>query len=316
MGRDHAGRIGTRTRGLALVAALAVLLAAGVADALSSDPASGGLEPAPSSVPDEPSAVASVLAAPTPPSEVALAPAGARMIPDSAPVAPADRPLRVALYGDSLSFEAQAFFTDELASRGVDVRARTYGGTAICDWLDTMREDALAWQPDAVVVEFVGNRLTPCMNPGGAPEPDAAYYARYEADASAVVAMFVPLGARVYFAGAPMPRLAPEDQAGWGRLNAMYRGLADRSAGVVYVDAGASVLDGGSWTETLPCLPGEPCGPDGRNVVRAPDGGHFCPGAPDAVAGVTSGCPVWSSGAWRYARAMAAPVVADFGLES
>ncbi|HVM67739.1 MAG TPA: hypothetical protein VMU14_22890 [Acidimicrobiales bacterium] len=74
---------------------------------------------------------------------------------------------------------------------------------------------------------------------------------------------------------------------------------------------------GGRWTETLPCLPGEPCtgGRDANgtpvNVVRAPDGAHFCPGAPAAVRGVTAGCPVWSSGSWRFGNAMAAPVIAE-----
>ena len=59
----------------------------------------------------------------------------------------------------------------------------------------------------------------------------------------------------------------------------------DRSqhANLRYVDAGAAVLDEGRWTETLSCLPSEPCvggtDPLGRavNVVRAPDGVHFCP---------------------------------------
>jgi hypothetical protein len=47
------------------------------------------------------------------------------------------------------------------------------------------------------------------------------------------------------------------------------------------------------------------------NVVRAPDGAHFCPGAPAAVRGVTVACPVWSSGAWRFGNSMAAAVVGD-----
>ena len=77
------------------------------------------------------------------------------------------------------------------------------------------------------------------------------------------------------------------------------------------------MLRDGRWTETLPCLPTEPCtgGRDASgtpvNVVRAPDGAHFCPGAPAAVRGVTAACPVWSSGAWRFGNAMAAPVVAE-----
>jgi hypothetical protein len=83
----------------------------------------------------------------------------------------------------------------------------------------------------------------------------------------------------------------------------MYAEIADAHASVAeFVDAGAAVLDQGRWTNTLPCLPGEPCtaGIDvaGQvlNVVRAPDGHHFCPIANGAHAGVTDACPVWSMG--------------------
>ena len=78
------------------------------------------------------------------------------------------------------------------------------------------------------------------------------------------------------------------------------------------------MLSGGRWTETLPCLAGEPCtgGHDANgtpvNIVRAPDGAHFCPGAPAAVRGVTTECSVWDGGAWRYGNAMAAPVIVEF----
>ena len=86
-----------------------------------------------------------------------------------------------------------------------------------------------------------------------------------------------------------------------------------------YVDAGASVLDGGRWTATLACLAEEPCAgsADGAgtavNVVRAPDGMHFCPAAPEAVNGITGECPVWSSGAFRFGTAMARAVLTSRG---
>jgi hypothetical protein len=75
------------------------------------------------------------------------------------------------------------------------------------------------------------------------------------------------------------------------------------------------VLDHGQYTDSLPCLPNEPCtGPVIHGVrtnrVRAPDGVHFCP---VTVLG-RAPCPVWSSGAFRFGAAMAAPVIADFGL--
>src|SRR5262245_46354365 len=71
-----------------------------------------------------------------------------------------ERPL-VVLYGDSLAWEAKDYFVAGFAQRpGVEVITRTFGGTAICDWLDTMRADAVELAPGAVVVEFSGNALT------------------------------------------------------------------------------------------------------------------------------------------------------------
>jgi hypothetical protein len=87
--------------------------------------------------------------------------------------------------------------------------------------------------------------------------------------------------------------------------------------------AGATVVDGGSllrrhdtkeYTRTRPCLPFEGlihgCDARHRIVVRNPDGGHFCP-VSDFV-----DCPVYSSGAWRFARNLAKGPVSDLGLTS
>jgi hypothetical protein len=228
---------------------------------------------------------------------------------------------RVVLYGDSLASQSQEFFVAKLARAGItQVNTRTFGGTAICDWLGQMRADASAIHPDAVVVEFSGNALTPCMKAlDGRPLSGAAYLEKYAADAAAVVDIFAPRHSIVLFAGAPISRGA--ERAGdptTAILHGIYAAAARSSPYGRYIDAGASVLSGGRWTETLPCLPAEPCtgGRDASgtpvNVVRAPDGGHFCPGAPAAVRGVTAACPVWDSGAWRFGNAMAAPVIAEF----
>ena len=229
----------------------------------------------------------------------------------------------VVLYGDSLAWEARDFFVWALAGHtGVQVLTRTFGGTAICDWFDEMSQDAASMAPGMVVVEFSGNSLTPCMqDAAGRQLSGDTYRQKYHDDAEAVIALFAPHGTQVVFAGAPISRAAAQnpDFKGGG-LNGLYAQIAAAHDGVGYVDAGAAVLDGGRWTETLPCLASEPCtgGVDaagrGVDVVRAPDGGHFCPASPGAIRGVTGDCPVWSSGAFRYGSAMAAPVLA--GLDA
>jgi hypothetical protein len=227
---------------------------------------------------------------------------------------------RVVLYGDSLSSQAQRFFIDALAQAGItEVTSRTYGGTAICDWLPQMRSDADRLRPDAVVVQFSGNDLTPCMRgPDGKQLQGATYYRTYEADTFQVLKIFGPHHTLVFFAGSPIDRQA---DAGSLLLNTIYEAVAQFNPYGRYVDAGASVLLDGHWTETLPCLPNEPCtgGRDANgtpvNVVRAPDGAHFCPGAPNAVHGVTTVCPVWSSGAWRFGNAMTKPVIAELSTD-
>ncbi len=230
--------------------------------------------------------------------------------PTPAPIA-LDGPARIALYGDSLASEAEGVFAIALAGRpGFEVRTHTFGGTAICDWLDEMRAEAVEWRPHAVVVEFSGNALTPCM---ADVDPDL----QYQTDADEVLRIFDDIGAIVYLAGAPISRSAAENGEP-AAMNALYRRLASSVDHARYINAGAAVLDNGRYTDNLPCLPDEPCtggvNPAGVavNVVRAPDGGHFCPGSPDATNGVTSGCPVWSSGAYRYSLAMAAPIIRDF----
>ena len=268
---------------------------------------------------------ARVISAATPLHESAASPAGTIVDSEVVPVTHlAPEPIavrRVVLYGDSLAWEARDFFTGALAGAFItQVTTRTFGGTAICDRLGQMRADAASLRPDAVVVEFSGNALTPCMRaPNGSALTGATYFQKYASDSAAVLDIFSSRHTLVFFAGAPISRDA--ERAGdptAPTLHTLYAALARSTPYGRYTDAGASVLSGGRWTETLPCLPEEPCtgGRDTNgtpvNVVRAPDGGHFCPGAPSAVRGVTAACPVWDSGAWRFGNAMAAPVVAEF----
>jgi hypothetical protein len=218
-------------------------------------------------------------------------------------------PPQVALFGDSLSWEAQPYYTDLVHATGETAHTYdSFGGTAICDWLTRMREVEAQYHPKAVEIQFSGNALTPCMQAYQPPSPE--YYEKYRTDTQEAIDIFVPSGAHVYLIGAPISRSQQSDP-NWDKLNKQYASMAAADPQhVSYVDAGTAVEGPGhTYTETLPCLPVEPCeGPvvDGvpSNIVRAPDGGHFCPVEHGNEEGVIPTCPVYSSGAYRYAEAM------------
>ncbi len=217
---------------------------------------------------------------------------------------------QAALFGDSLSAEAQPYY-DELA-RAAGAVAHTYdalAGTAICDWLTRMAEVEAEYHPEAVELEFSGNNLTPCMD--GYKVYSSRYYEKYRADTMKAIEIFTAGGSHVFLIGAPITR-AQQSVPGWQKLNMQYEEIAAADpAHVTYVDAGASVeLPRHTYTDTLPCLEHEPCagpvvGGVHSNVVRSTDGIHFCPSVVGDDAGVIGRCAVYSSGAYRYAKAMA-----------
>jgi hypothetical protein len=227
---------------------------------------------------------------------------------------------RVILYGDSLAFEARDAFALSL-QRGNDVEVvdRTFGGTAICDRLDRMRRDLHDLQPSAVVLEFVGNDVTPCMRGPTGPLTGDDLLRKYRDDARTATQIFAGAGVRVYWMGAPST--ATTEEAVFAGVRRGYEAESGRLTfatpplpRVRYVDAGQAALDGGRFATTLPCLPSEGTGEgcvDGRIPVRALDGLHFCP--------VRKGpgddrCPVYSGGAVRFGLAMAQPIRRDLGL--
>jgi len=74
----------------------------------------------------------------------------------TAPSTPSRSRGPVLVYGDSLIEQATPYLqsTDQI---------RAFGGTALCDWVDKMARAATVEQPSVMVVEFVGNDVTPCM---------------------------------------------------------------------------------------------------------------------------------------------------------
>lgn len=224
---------------------------------------------------------------------------------------------RVILYGDSLAFEAKDAFAVGLQhGNDIEVVDRTFSGTAICDWLDRMHQDLHDLQPGAVVFEFAGNNVTPCVQGPDGPLTGAALAQRYRDDARTATGIFTGAGVRAYWMGAP-PVTGPQT-ADFTLVRHVYETEGGREppatpvlGAAEYVDAGRAVTERGGFTPTLPCLPSEGSTQgcvDGRIPVRALDGVHFCP----VRAGVgTDRCPVYSSGAARFGLAMAAPVRRD-----
>jgi hypothetical protein len=159
----------------------------------------------------------------------------------------------VLMYGDSLLEQASPYLqrTDQV---------RAYGGTALCDWVDNIARASAAEQPSVLVVEFVGNDLTPCMK--GYETPDQIRQ-KYEAD---MARLKKRVDAPILWVGPPAFR--DRTPAAMGLYSSERR----------YVDAGQAVLADGAYTDTLPCLADEGSVQgciNGRIRVRSSDGAHF-----------------------------------------
>ncbi len=212
----------------------------------------------------------------------------------------------VDLFGDSLGYQAEPYLDTFFAwTHHYTVSNYTYGGTATCDWLSTMAI-AAAERPEAAVLVFSGNALTPCMD--GVTPLSPQFYDLYTIYTKQAIAIFSGVGAHVFLVGTPVDE---SSAAGWDHLDDIYRQLAQANPlTVTYADAGASVETAtGGFTWALPCMSIEPsCGHDGTNVVRSPDGAHFCPNGISASRGVTRPCDEYSPGAFRFALAMVSAV--------
>ena len=232
----------------------------------------------------------------------------------SVPELPPPGPPRIALYGDSLASEAGQDFSSLATDAGASTQVHTFPGTATCDFLSSMATVAEEWQPTAAVLAFSGDAFTPCM--AGYEIGTPQYYSKYEADTQTAISIFRSVGTKVVLVGLPLDSSASLSQ-NVSALNQIFQSLADSNVGVAYDDAGQAVMANGQFTWTLPCLSGEPCtGPAGTNIVRAPDGVHFCPnGQTTLVAGLEQ-CDVYSSGAFRFAAAMLGPALTPPSLPS
>ncbi len=230
----------------------------------------------------------------------------------SVPELPPPGPPRIVLYGDSLASESGQDFAFLTSNSGASVRVRTFPGTAPCDFLTTMAADASDWHPTAAVLAFSGNDFTPCM--AGDPLGTPRYFAAYKDDTQTAISIFRSIGSKVILVGLPLDAFANLSQ-NVSALNQIDQSLAADNIGVTYDDAGQAVMANGQFTWTLPCLSSEPCtGSAGTNIVRAPDGVHYCPDGRTTLVGYFEECDVYSSGAFRFAAAMLAPALSPPSL--
>lgn len=238
-------------------------------------------------------------------------------------------PLRVELWGDSISQQSGPYFKFFLGlSHKATGQTHTFPGTALCDWLPDMKRELdpankAGFHPQAAVIEFSGVAYTKCMrNSAGVPYTGQALINKYAADSAKAIALFAKARVPVYFASVPITRAeSAQGYVGDTPLGKMYSRLpAEHPGGIArFIDAALAVEWHGHYTATLPCAAGETCTgrwPDGTKtvVVREADGRHFCP-----VAEVPSGnsfgwliCPVGMPGAKRYMIAITGRVLHDF----
>jgi len=229
--------------------------------------------------------------------------------------------VRVGLFGDSLAVQAEPYFNFLVQAGGkAKVTDFAYGGTAACDWISKMERYARTEHPQAAVFEFIGNTFTACMK--GCLFGSSAAVTLYCSAISKAINVFLGTGTHVFLVGTPITQSeSTSHDAKWDALNVAFAALAAKHpTQVSYVDAGKAVEGPNqSFVSTLPCLSFEPCsGPTiagvRTNIVRSPDGVHFCPNQVSNAVGVVSGCDTYSSGAFRFAAAMAGPVIRKFGL--
>jgi hypothetical protein len=159
----------------------------------------------------------------------------------------------------------------------------------------------------AVALAFTGNNLTPCTGGlegealGGRSAEDVASVMAASRPSTPVLWVRGPTAWYPNPNGALVARQTDETASAWSNAR--------------LVDGATTISPDGVWSRTQPCLATEPCtGPivDGvpSNVVRAPDGIHFCPVGKPSLAGRTQPCGTYASGARRYAVAILAPLLA------
>jgi hypothetical protein len=237
--------------------------------------------------------------------------------------APVPRAKHTALMiGDSTLWESARRVVAQFDPADWNVTIRALSGASPCDLTPRLRHALTSDpHPTVIVLDQTANSWTSCMTdvPGCTAAPAQCstlhipligsdlFFRRYEQDLHRFLALAASSAAPVVVVRAPSGR-NPWFAGVQARVVEMERRIAARypNVSVVSGPARAVAAPDGSFSRTLPCLPHEHRNPqcvDGRIVVRASDGLHFCP---VPVVAAVPPCPVYSSGEWRFARAVGA----------
>jgi hypothetical protein len=210
--------------------------------------------------------VLGLLPAPTSrPATAGAATATATQAPTTLPAQVAYPPFKppvVIVYGDSIVHAAGPALEAMLAPHGIAVVDASVGGTAPCDALQFVPGDMAKYDPDLVVVAYVGNAFSPCIN--GTPDKDVIM--RHYLDTQKLISEV----------DRPVLLATPPGRIGEGRYTS-YDVLVWYEAslfGTGLVDTAKVLLDPRShvYEKTAPCPRGDGCR---RAVVRGPDDYHL-----------------------------------------
>jgi hypothetical protein len=245
--------------------------------------------------------------------------------------------LRIDAFGDSLLDQDNFYLQSEFDPATTTVDVHAIAGTALCDWVyPGSRTTATGVQanpspgailqlrrsqaPTVAILEFAGNDFTPCI--ANTPFSESSYLASYRINLRAAIGHLLAIGTKLVLVDAGPPTRAELSTSAPVPLRQLYRSVVASyaSARVESADLadGAVLTPSGGFTTTLPCLAQEVAtarcanvevGGAASNVVRSPDGVHFCPtSSGNAVGKVPGLCLAYSSGAYRYAHALASLV--------
>ena len=144
---------------------------------------------------------------------------------------PPPPPKTVLFYGDSLTNQSKSVIVSRMQKQapGWRVVVKSFGGTAMCDWLTDMR-NASGENAKVIVIQLSGNAFTECMT-GILPETQQ-WLNKYRADAAAAANIWKARGARVLFVGSPRGVCRPVPHP----LDAVYQSVAAQY-GMTFSDA-------------------------------------------------------------------------------